>query len=181
MNLRGGSTSTNFLNQHNPSQPSKQTPTGKYGGYPSAREHLCDTETTMESHKQLEFRLWYQVPMKTSTKQFSYLSLSKHCSKGDSNIVIARGMEFVVRLSSRDGRSYTQRISPSWFPQFELNKDNNKRYANVDRKKTVVLDNHLVCHFCWLFKTIVDVQCLGTRINKMFKDELASPRAAVRQ
>ena len=42
--------------------------------------------------------------------------------------------EFAVRLCPpHDVRSYTHKVSPMWLPKQELNKDSDKRHANVGR------------------------------------------------
>lgn len=46
-----------------------------------------------------------------------------------------KNKELVVRLSSRNVRSYSREVSPTWLPKHELNKTTTDSHANMEGGK----------------------------------------------
>ena len=75
--------------------------------------------------------------MDTSTGQLLHLRLLDHCRRWGRKIVNGKGYEGVCCeiVSSRNVRSYTYQVSPTWLPKQKLKKGNNKCTIIDNRRK----------------------------------------------
>lgn len=64
-------------------------------------------------------------------------SFREHCRRRK----IVKGQrirDFAVRLSTINVRSYTHKVSPTWLPKHELNREDSNKHANVDREASAL-------------------------------------------
>lgn len=80
--------------------------------------------------------------MDTSTTKLLQLTLREHCGRGSRKIVKARGSGSLLQDSvSSNIKSYIHKVSPTWPPKHELDKDDINDEENIQKPPTLHKSN----------------------------------------
>ena len=92
---------------------------------------LCNRQRWLQKTTPNHNAELYSCPNGHIYKILKHLKFKEHCGK------IIRSKRSGVRWESMSPGSYTHKVSPTWLCKCDLNKDDTKRYATVDGKKSI--------------------------------------------
>lgn len=100
-------------------------------------DSLCNRENITNYHNQSKWELWSLVLTYTSIKQFPQVRFRENCRRGGRNIVRIRGSESLLLQGPLVISEVTpHKVTPTWLPELEVNKDNSKQVKLTRRKTT---------------------------------------------
>ena len=135
-------TTTTLLNQHKPLTAIRTlalTQTWKCCLHNLSRNSsLQQSETTVEIHNQSQCRVMDPSPNRYMCNTLPHVRFREHCGRGkQKDCKSHRIRKCAVRfLASTNVRSYTHKVSLTWLPKHELNKDSTHRHVQRNGEKS---------------------------------------------